>query len=171
MDRFSARGQFYISLARHLVKLFLQHSGSICCRDHYYFVAWMRSLLSYSSSPGLPWTLQAETTCTGCGGTEYVEVADSELVEVLYSDGGDEQLHGNANEDGCESQDVNRTLSSFPDGNSPRGRVGGNFSPCGDAGMDMEKNYPHRIYKFRYGIASPIPVCPWGPAIGPISKK
>jgi hypothetical protein len=39
------------------------------------------------------------------------------------------------------------------------------------AGMDMEKNYPHQIYKFRYGIASPIPVCPWGPAIGPISKK
>jgi hypothetical protein len=93
----------------------------------------MRSLLSYSSSPGLPWTLQAETTCTACGGTEFVEVADSELVEVLYSDGGDEQLHGNANEDGCESQDVNRTLSSFPDGNSPiRGRVWGNFSPCGD---------------------------------------
>jgi hypothetical protein len=73
----------------------------------------MRSLLSYSSSPGLPWTLQAEATCTGCPfylrGTEFVEVAGSELVKVLYRDSGDEQLRRNANEDGCESQDVNRT--------------------------------------------------------------
>jgi hypothetical protein len=33
------------------------------------------------------------------------------------------------------------------------------------------KNYPHRVYGFGYGIASPVPVSSRGPAIGPISKE